>query len=592
LHFKSLAIFTQLKEMDMKRILLSLAFTITGFLAFAQCSIDSTQTDPGIYPDTLLPATVNQPYTQDITFVMITDTMGITITNFNIANITGLPVGMTWQCNNFANGCNYDPSQSIYGCVNLSGTPLIAGVYNATVTVIATLQVLGDQTISYTLPFTVLPDTVSNPGFSMTNSSGCLPLSVTFVTNNPGQASYLWDFGNGIQSTLENPPIQTYNAPGDYVVTQTVTANGSPQYFLTDITVASIPDNYGAPVDVPDMYFYLYDSQGNQIYDSHPSVSNTNAPLSWTLPNIPLQNNNYTLHVWDEDGGLFGADDDLGSVTFPGWSASGTATGTLSGVSGSLVVNYSIMQVPVATAIHTDTVHVYAVPDTPMVSANIPLILCTGDTVVLTCNDTLQVQWYESGNLLIGETNSDLVVTASGNFSAVVTNAHGCTATSVTISVQVNPIRLTQSRVISGYMLQWYFNGSALTGETALQLTATQQGTYSVIATDSISGCSSVSDPLVFTPVGIDQLQSVISAILFPNPADKSVVVQLTSGRNVFTTVQLLDISGWLLQQKDFMLQQGSTQLPFDLTDTSKGLYLIKITQKNASKTLRLVISR
>ncbi|HNU49174.1 MAG TPA: hypothetical protein PKM40_10080, partial [Bacteroidia bacterium] len=192
----------------MKRILLCLAFTVVGFLSFAQCSIDSTQTDPGIYPDTLLPATVNQPYTQDITFVMITDTMGITITNFNIANITGLPVGMTWQCNNFVNGCNYNPSQSIYGCVNLSGTPLIAGVYNATVTVIATLQVLGDQTISYTLPFTVLPDTVSNPGFSMTNSSGCLPLSVTFVNNNPGQASYLWDFGNGIQSNLENPPVQ------------------------------------------------------------------------------------------------------------------------------------------------------------------------------------------------------------------------------------------------------------------------------------------------------------------------------------------------------------------------------------------------
>ena len=53
---------------------------------------------------------------------------------------------------------------------------------------------------------------------------------------------------------------QIYNVPGDYVVTQSVTANGSPQYFLTDITVASIPDNYDCSVDVPDMYFYLYDS--------------------------------------------------------------------------------------------------------------------------------------------------------------------------------------------------------------------------------------------------------------------------------------------------------------------------------------------
>lgn len=85
-------IFTQLKEIDMKRILLCLAFIIVGFIANAQCSIDSTQTDPGIYPDTLLPATVNQTYTQDITFVMITDTMGITITNFNIAILQACPL--------------------------------------------------------------------------------------------------------------------------------------------------------------------------------------------------------------------------------------------------------------------------------------------------------------------------------------------------------------------------------------------------------------------------------------------------------------------------------------------------------------------
>lgn len=298
---------------------------------------------------------------------------------------------------------------------------------------------------------------------------------------------------------------------------------------------------------------------------------------------------------------MFGADDDLGSVTFPGWSASGTATGTLSGVSGSLVVNYSIMQVPVATTIHTDTVHVFAVPDTPTVSANIPLILCAGDTVVLTCNDTLAIQWYESGNLLIGETNSDLFLTTSGNFFAVVTNAHGCTAVSAAINVQVNPNPPkptffvngnTLNCVLTGYMLQWYYNGAAMPGETSLQLTATQQGTYYVVATDSVTGCTSVSDPLVFTPVGLDQPQSVIAAVLFPNPADKSVVVQLTSVRNIFTTIQLLDISGRVLQQNNFTLQPGTTQLPFDLSDISKGVYLIKITQENASKTLRLMINR
>ena len=225
-----------------KRYALLMLLLISSMAVHAQCSIDSTQTDPGIYPDTIQPAIVNQFYNQDITFVMITDTLGLTINNFHLASVTGLPAGMTWQCNNFSNNCNYDPSVSIYGCVNLSGTPLVAGTYSVTVTVIATLQIVGDQTIPYTIPFIVVPDTVSNPGFSMTNSNGCAPLTVSFSNNDPGQSAYLWDFGNGIQSNLENPPSQIYNVPGNYVVTQTVTASGNPQYFLTDLTVASIPD--------------------------------------------------------------------------------------------------------------------------------------------------------------------------------------------------------------------------------------------------------------------------------------------------------------------------------------------------------------
>src|SRR5262245_59919481 len=70
----------------------------------AQCVIDSSQTSSGVYPDTLPDATAGQFYTSDITFVMITDTGGLTISNFEILNVTGVPIGLTWQCNNFANG--------------------------------------------------------------------------------------------------------------------------------------------------------------------------------------------------------------------------------------------------------------------------------------------------------------------------------------------------------------------------------------------------------------------------------------------------------------------------------------------------------
>src|SRR5690606_22364993 len=411
--------------------------------------------------------------------------------------------------------------------------------------------------IPYTIPFIVVPDTVSNPGFSMTNSNGCAPLTVSFSNNDPGQSTYLWDFGNGIQSNLENPPSQIYNVPGNYVVTQTVTASGNPQYFLTDLTIASISDNYGAPVDVPDMYFFIYDSLGSQIYDSRPAVLNTNAPHSWALPNIPLQNGNYTVHVWDEDGGLFGADDDLGSISFQGWSSSGTASGTLSGVSGSLVVNYTILEIPVPVYTHTDTVHVFAHPSVPVITSGGPLTFCDGDSVVLTCNDTNAIQWYVDGNMLIGETGSSLSVNTSSDYSGIITNSTGCTAQSVVSSVIVNPnppkptfyvAGNTLNCVLSGYMLQWYFQNNVLTGETGQTLNAAQQGTYFVTATDSASGCSTVSDTILFTPVSATELVSQsFTAMLSPNPAAAEVLLTLTSAINSVTQIQIMEMTGKLI---------------------------------------------
>ena len=65
--------------------LLPLLFSLLPLLAAAQiCNIDYTQTQVGIYPDTLPSATVGLPYNQDITFVMPTDTLGYDFINFHI----------------------------------------------------------------------------------------------------------------------------------------------------------------------------------------------------------------------------------------------------------------------------------------------------------------------------------------------------------------------------------------------------------------------------------------------------------------------------------------------------------------------------
>ncbi len=583
----------------MKKLLIT-AFVILNFhFANAQCTIDYSQTDPGVYPDTLSTATVNQPYSQDITFVLITDTLGLTINNFQIASITGLPVGITWQCNNFANGCNYNPAVSVYGCIGLSGTPLIAGTYNPVVTVIANVQIVGNQTITYSLPLVVLPDSSSNPGFSMSASTGCEPLTVTFTNNNPGQAAYQWDFGDGLQSNLENPPPHTYTTAGTYVVTQTVTPNGSPQYFLTGITVTSIPDNYGAPIDVPDMYFYIYDPQGNQIYDSHPAVLNTNPPHFWPLPNIPLSNGNYTIYVWDEDGGLFGADDDLGSVTFPGWSSSGTATGTIPGVSGSLNINYDILIIPVVPLTATDTITVYPTPAQPVITASGPLVFCENDSVILSYTDTLNIQWYKDGVILTGATQPDLTVSQTGDYSAIVTNAFGCTAASQIFSVTVNPnppkpnffiIGNTFNCTLTGYMLQWYLNGAALPGETNITYTALVAGNYFVTATDSVTGCMNVSDTLFFVPVSVSEVEFLHDVHVFPNPSEGNFNIEMYSTGDVEGTLTVTDLAGRMVHSQTIGIKNRMNRFEINLPANSEGVFLMCIKTGIQTVMKRLVV--
>ncbi|MEN9332251.1 MAG: hypothetical protein RLZZ94_1341 [Bacteroidota bacterium] len=555
----------------------------------AQCTIDSTQTAAGIYPDSFPNATVGQYYTQDVTFVMLTDTMGLTINNYHLVAITGLPIGLSWQCNNASNGCNYDPSVSLYGCVNLSGTPLIAGTYSMNVVIVADIQFVGAQTINFTRPLIVLPNNVSNPGFAMSNSSGCVPLTVSFSNNNPGQAAYDWDFGNGLQSNLENPPSITYNVPGTYLVNQTVTPQVTPQYFLTDIDINSIPNNYGAPLDDPDIYFVILDSAGTQVYDSRPAIANSFPPIHWVLPNIPLDSQNYSIQVWDEDGGLFGADDDLGNTSFFGHGTSGTATGA----SGQLQLNYTIYQTPVIPLVAVDTVHVYPVPDPVSVLPTGPISVCAGAAVILTASDSInQLQWYQDSLFLINQTLQSYTPIISGNYSVVATNIYGCTQ-SATANVLINPNPPKPNFAINGNVFitfltgvsyQWYLNGNAINGAINNLYTANQSGTYKLCVTDS-NGCFNCSDSLVFNFTGISSNNLSEFVNVYPNPNDGTFQIKLNSVI-VDDVVQIINTLGQIVYEEKI---SNTNQLTIQ-SELEQGVYYLRLPNNYIGQSLKIVV--
>ena len=79
--------------------------------------------------------------------------------------------------------------------------------------------------------------------FTATPLAGCAPHVVYFTSTSTGNpTSYLWNFGNGFTSVLQNPST-TYLTAGSYTVTLTVTnASGSNTKTMTSyITVYPNP---------------------------------------------------------------------------------------------------------------------------------------------------------------------------------------------------------------------------------------------------------------------------------------------------------------------------------------------------------------
>ena len=574
----------------MKKLLfitLSVLFTGIGGLK-AQCTVDYTQTQPGIYPDTLPGGMVGAGFTEGMTFVMPLDTLGFNFTNFYIQAVSGLPLGLNWQCNSPGTNCNYNPQTNQYGCIEVSGTPLLAGTYPIDVSIIATLNVIGDIPANFYTQVVIQPDSASNVGFTASGVYGCSPMIVSFVNNNPGMAAYNWDFGNGITSTQENPVPQTYTTPGDYTVNYEAYPSGTSSYFLTNIEVVDA-DGWGGDMDdgfgtlSPDPYIKLLDQSGSVIYTS-PVYIDQSFPVSWPISNIPLQDETYTIEVWEEDG-FWTNDDFCGSLSFQGFSASSTLSG------GGETVNYTTSVVNPGLITTSDTIHVFGVPGTP----NIDFL----GAQLWTDSLGFSLQWYQNGSSLLGETNGSLLAPASGSYFVLSTTPEGCFSSSDTLFIVACDTAFVPSITQNGnvlytdtssYSIQWYQDGWPITGATTQTLPNINEGDFFVELT-SADGCTYVSAVVTVDFSSIEEgLLSKASFNLYPNPAKGTFTLKLNGVGNGPFIVQVLDLSGRAVFKERLTATNQSLERKVDF-NSLPGVYLVRVSNKNQSVQRKLVIN-
>jgi hypothetical protein len=222
-----------------------------------------------------------------------------------------------------------------------------------------------------------------------------------------------------------------------------------------------------------------------------------------------------------------------------------------------------------ATSINTSQI------TAPSITASGAVTFCDGGSVVL--GIPMGYSSYSWNNNL---NTTQITATTSGDYFATVSNSDGCTTTSDTVTVTVNPLPATPTitYTMSDTIMissapqgnQWYFNGVQLSGATDDTLRPYNFGNYSVMVEDA-NGCESGMSAMQFyNSVGLEEdLRAQIK--LYPNPTTGQVTLEL--GAIETERIVLQDALGRMLMVKE---APGAT-VQIDLENEAAGVYFIRV---------------
>jgi PKD repeat protein len=181
---------------------------------------------------------------------------------------TGSPTSWSWDFNNDG---TVDSSEQ-----NPSYTYTSAGNYTVNLTVAnagGSTSELKTDYITVSEPFT---PTAPVAAFTADVTSGIAPLNVNFTDQSTGTpTSWLWDFGDGMNSTEQNPE-RVYSAAGDYTVTLTVSNEAGSDTVTKEsyIKVGETSINLAAE-------FSASPTSGNAPLEVSFTDESTGSPTSW-----------------------------------------------------------------------------------------------------------------------------------------------------------------------------------------------------------------------------------------------------------------------------------------------------------------------
>lgn len=583
-----------------------------------QCTV--TPAAPQLCPATLPDGTVGQPYDQDATFYMPTQfqTQGVTVTlnQITVTGITGIPQGLSFTCS--APNCVYFPSQNPpateRGCVKICGVPTIPGNYTIVVSVVAQVSTpIGPvtQPEQFTIPITIVPPPGGNAGFTFNPTQGCGEVCPEFsgiITNPTQPVTYNWDLGNGQTSTVQNPPVQCYENPGEYIVSLETKILG---YRITGGTFTAStnawcgdveePSLFGACQSGPDIYFD-YANGTNSFTSNEGSANNTTANWSGLNISLPEGQNIFSLTFWDADN--VSQDDNLGSAAI-NLTAPGTINFSTPDGFGSITVTTYVLN----TIAVQDTVEVFAIPANPVVTNALAIdSICTGDSILLVTTPSTIYQWYRDTTLIVGGENDSIYVDQTGYYWLNILDQNGCGASSDSAQVWAIPFpplpgvfftnnfqTINTNTNPNQFDIQWYFsatengNGLPIPNQNGATISPSQNGFYFVEILNAL-GCSVFSDTVEFIKSGLSEYLSGINTLsLYPNPNNGSFTLKADLLGTEETTISIINLLGQTVYSQNLGKTSGAFSQNINL-GLAKGVYTVVLQRQNGAAVRKLVV--
>ncbi len=229
--------------------------------------------------------------------------------------------------------------------------------------------------------------------------------------------------------------------------------------------------------------------------------------------------------------------------------------------------------------------------------------ICSGNTITFTSTATAAVgyQWTFPGGNPSSSTavNPTVTYSSAGTYNATLVVTGSCagqTATqtqnnAVVVSNQPAVPQISNNNGVlststNGGSIQWFLNGTAISGATGPQHNPTAVGNYTVSVTQG--GCTSTSAPFTVTTIDVNAA-SPDAFIVFPNPAQEKLFIR-TGFRDTQAQVIIVlnDLSG-----KQVLMQQyaSGNLMEVNTASLASGMYLLTVSNGKEQQVVRVGIT-